>query len=106
MTSPSPARDAAYAALAAQAARTARRAIKDCARAYARAPQYLDAIVSGLSMVSPRRAVECLELLHRPPAWRFFGFGGEHPALNVRGALLYARYARAKARHNARRAAA
>lgn len=103
---PSPARDAAYAALREQAARTARREIKDCARRYKRTPQYLDAIVSGLSQLSEHRAVECLELLHRPPAWRFFGFGGEHPAINAQGALLYARYARAKARQSARRTAA
>lgn len=105
MTMPSPARDAASAALAVQAKCTARREIKSLAMVYARHPSFMDAIIAGLSQLSPRRAVECLDLLYRPPAWRFFGFGGEHPALNLRGAMLYARYARAKARQNARSAA-
>ena len=103
----SKARDAASAALAAQAQRTARREIKDRARAYALRPRELDAIMPKLSGVrSPHVLVIVLEGIHRPPDWRFFGFGGEVPALNVRGALLYARYARAKARQLARRAAA
>jgi hypothetical protein len=102
---PSPARDAAYAALRAQAVRTAWCAIKDRARAYALRPRDLEAIMAGLACLTPRRAVEYLEAIHRPPDWRWFGFGGEAPAINLRGAMLYCRYARAKARQLARRAA-
>jgi hypothetical protein len=97
---------AAYAALRAQAARTGHRVIKDCARAYARKPRELDAIRPGLFLLPPRRLVEALDVISFPPDWRWFGFGGEVPALNLRGAMLYSRYARAKARQNARRAAA
>jgi hypothetical protein len=101
----SPARDAAYAALRAQATRTALCAIKDCARMYALRPRDLDGIFPRLSERSPRNLAQVLETFCRPPDWRFFGVGGEIPALNLRGALLYARYARAKARQIARRAA-
>jgi hypothetical protein len=79
--------------------------IKAAAHHYALAPSYLDTIIAGLSQLSPRRAVGCLEAYRNPPAWRHFGFGGEYPAINLRGALLYARYARAKAHQIARRAA-
>jgi hypothetical protein len=104
---PSPARDAAYAALREQAKRSARREIKDCARAYALRPRHLDAIAKGLSGCTPLALVfELAERLIAPLPNRYFGFGGEHPAINLRGAMLYARYARAKARQLARRAAA
>jgi hypothetical protein len=100
---PSLARDAAYAALRAQAQRSARREIKSRAQYYAKYPSMLDTIIAGVSGLSPRRIVESLELLFRPPAWRFFGFGGEIPALNLHGAMLYARFARAKANQLSRR---
>ena len=102
----SPARDAACAALRAQAKRSACREIKDRARAYALRPRELDAIFQGLAGRSPHSLVKTLEIFRYPPDWRWFGFGGEVPALNMRAAMLYARYARAKARQLARRAAA
>jgi hypothetical protein len=103
---PSTAREAAYAALRTQAQRTARREIKDRARAYALRPRELDAIVSNLSAHQPKQMVQVLESIRFPSNWRWFGFGGEIPAINMRGAMLYARYARAKHRKLARRAAA
>jgi hypothetical protein len=102
----SSAREAASAALREQAQRTARREIKACAQAYALKPRDLEAIMPGLACLSLQRTVEFLQMIHRPPDWRFFGFGGEVPALNIRGAMLYARHARAKARQIARRSAA
>lgn len=101
----STARDRAIAALEAQARKSVRAEIKAAAHHYALAPHYLDTIIAGLAQLSPRRAVECLEALQNPPDWRWVGFGGEHPAINMHGAILYARYARAKARQVARRAA-
>jgi hypothetical protein len=102
----SPAREAAYAALRAQAVRSARDTIKDLVHEYALHPRYLDAIRVGLSDLTPGQLVRALEHICRPPDWRWFGFGGEIPALNLRGAMLYARFARAKAHQLARRAAA
>jgi hypothetical protein len=100
MNSHSPAMNRACAELEAQARKSTRAEIKHRARHYALAPAFLDTIISGLSGLSPRRVVECLEAYLDPPNWRHFGFGGEHPALSFRGALLYARYARAKSRQH------
>lgn len=89
----SPTREAAYAALRVRAWRTVRTMIKMRARAYAMRPRELDAtIMHGLSDLSPRRLVQSLL-----DTRRWLGFGGEVPALNLRGALLYSRFARAKA---------
>jgi hypothetical protein len=100
------AHDAAYAALEAQAALTIRRVVKDRARAYALRPRDLDAIAEGLSELSPWRLVQRLtNPLWVPGAYRWLGFGGEVQAINLRGAMLYARYSRAKKRQIARRTA-
>jgi hypothetical protein len=99
----SPARAAIYAELREQAKRSARREIKYLAHEYALHPRYLDAIRVGLSDLSPRQLVWAMQRICFPPDWRFFGFGGELPALNLRGAMLYSRYARAKANQLARR---
>jgi hypothetical protein len=102
----SKAMERACAALQAQAARTARALIKDRARAYALSPRELDAISPDLSSWRPWLLVERLKFLMIPPSvppsvlphhYRHFGFGGEVPAINLRGAMLYSRYARAKA---------
>jgi hypothetical protein len=93
---PSVAYDATCDAVRAQAARTARRVIKERARAYALRPRDLDAI-------SPASLVRAITQVGDPEWRRWFGFGGEIPALNLRGAMLYARYARAKAHQIARR---
>ena len=69
------------------------------ARAYEQWPRDLDAIALGLFGLSPRNLVVGLSLLrgvsHATKA-RWFGFGGEVPAFNLRAAMLYARYSRAK----------
>lgn len=103
---PSPARDAAYAALATQARKTAVREIKWRARAYALRPRELDAIAEDLSGLPPKHLVTALAYIARNPMnrVRHFGFGGEIPAINLRGAMLCARYSRAKAHRIARRA--
>jgi hypothetical protein len=62
---PSPARDAAYAALRAQAQRTASREIKDRARFYALHPRDLELIIPGLATLTPKRMVQILEALVR-----------------------------------------
>ena len=93
---------AAHTALKAQARRTALAVIKDRARRYAVAQCSLDAIVEGLSMLNPRGMVTALKNIRLRPT-RFSGFGGEVPAINLRAAMLYARYLRAKAAQLAKR---
>jgi hypothetical protein len=79
---------------AAAARRTAVIATKERARAYAIRPRELDAIEDGLSGLSPKIMVSYLRTMH-PDASRWFGFGAESSAINLRGAMLYARYSRA-----------
>jgi hypothetical protein len=99
------ARASAHAAIRAKASRTARAMIKERARDYALRPRELDAFGDGLSRLSPRTIVWCLNRIrHQVPQARWFGYGGEVPAINLCGALLYARYSRAIASRNARRA--
>lgn len=100
---PSSAVAAAHAALKAQARRTAHAMIKDSARRYALRPHLLDAIDDRLSALLPGALVQRLAK-HPIPLWRHFGTGGEIPAINIRGARLYARWSRAIASRNARRA--
>ncbi len=74
------------------------------ARAYALRPIDLDAICSGLSGLSPSKLVKMLgNIAYLHP--RFAGFGGEVPAINIKAAAVYARYARAKQFQIRRRAA-
>lgn len=95
---------AAHAALEAEGRATARAAIKMRARAYALEPRQLDAINPLLFSFSPAKLVLALQVVvTSPPRW--FGNGSEVPAINLRAAMLYARYERAKARRNAQRAA-
>lgn len=102
----SAARDAAYAALRAQAKTTALREIKRRARSYAKRPRELDAFGSDLLDLSPKRLVPALESIARKPdIYRWFGFGGEVQAINLRAARIYARHRRAKEHQLARRAA-
>jgi hypothetical protein len=97
---PSPATAAVHAALEAQARKTARAMIKERARAYALRPRELDAIAEGLFKLFPCDLVTSLSQINAVAlirGTRWFGFGGEVPAINLRGAMLYARYSRAKA---------
>lgn len=98
----SPARDAVHAAIIAQAGRTSRAMIKQRARAYTLRPRELDSLEDGLSSLCPRVLVWTLAIastaMSALPPRRHFGFGGEVPAICLRGAMLYARFARAKAR--------
>ena len=104
-----PAMNAAHAAIEAWARRTAIRAIKYRAHLYALHPRELDAIADGLSGVTPRELVASLRsislLIWADLCPKRIGFGAEVPAINLRGASLYARYLRAKARQVAGRAA-
>lgn len=99
----------ARAELEAQAIRTARAVIKGRARAYALKPRDLDAIAQGLFNLSPRDLVVCLGRLigimriSKQPRWA--GFGGEIQAINLRGAMIYARWSRRIANRIARRSA-
>ncbi|MEJ0095732.1 MAG: hypothetical protein WDN46_20690 [Methylocella sp.] len=77
-----------------QAARTARSLIKCRARTYAGRPIDLDAIVPGLSSAPPEILISVgADLLqverHAPRRW--FGFGGETPAINARALVLLGR---------------
>ena len=98
---PSPAMARAVARITEAAKRAAVIAIKDRARAYAQQPRHLDAIIEGLSSFSPKPMVQILSIIRRnsytfgPQKYRHVGFGGEVPAINLRGAMLYARYSRA-----------
>jgi hypothetical protein len=103
---PSLARAAVSADMKAQVAITVRALIKDIARDYSRDPRSLDTIAHGLSDFPPKHLVTALAYLIRTQAARrHMGFGGEVPAINLRGAMLYARYSRAKAHQIAGRAA-
>ena len=84
--------DAACDELKAQAARTVRRVIKDRARAYALRPRDLEALADGLIDLSPRDLTTALSLIGA--VYKMRGLA----AINLPGALLYARYLRAKAR--------
>jgi hypothetical protein len=103
---PSPATAAVHAALEAQARKTARTMIKMRARAYALRPRELDAIAEGLFNLFPSDLVTSLSQISAVAFMRgsrSFGFGGEVPAINLRGAALYARFARATANQLSRR---
>jgi hypothetical protein len=98
---------AVHNALHAQAAITARAMIKMTAAAYRLEPRYLDFIAEGLSDLSPRDLITGLKQMNAVAIMRGkrrFGFGGEVPVFNFRGAMLYARYLRAKRHKNRRRA--
>ena len=82
------------AALAAAARRCARETIKRRARAYAAEPADLEAIAPGLSAAAPEELIAAgAALLRREAAApaRWFGFGGEAPALNARALILLGR---------------
>lgn len=98
---PSPAYARACKAIEAEARATGRAVIKMRARAYALRPRDLDAIADGLFNLCPRDLVAALRQINAVGVMRgrrWFGFGGEVQAINLRGAMLYARYARAKER--------
>lgn len=101
---PSLAYAAACRALEIEAARTARAVIKARARIYALEPRQLDAIAEGLFACSPRDLVTALKQISVVVTMRrrWVGFGGEIQAINLKGSMLYARYARAKANQIAR----
>jgi hypothetical protein len=80
-------------ALEAQARKTALSMIKERARDYAREPEQLDAIYPGLAKCLPSRRIEFLKTI-RAPLWRYKGLGGEVQAINLRGAMVYARASR------------
>jgi hypothetical protein len=93
-------------ALAAQAASTARDTIKVRARVYALKPRQLEAIAEGMSRLPPRALVTALQQIDaiaKMRGTRWFGQGGEIPAINFRGAMWYARHSRAKQRQLAAR---
>ncbi len=82
------------AALAAQAQRTACQMIKRRARAYAHRPGELDAIAPDLSTAAPEALIAVGANLLDGEAGaprRWFGFGGEVPALNARALVLLGR---------------
>jgi hypothetical protein len=93
-----------HAALEAETRATARAVIKMRARAYVLRPGDLDALCKGFCGLWPGSLVDVLKHMKAHPQ-RYFGFGGEVLAINLRGAMLYARYSRAKKRQIARRTA-
>jgi hypothetical protein len=103
---PSLARAGISADMKAQVAITVRDLIKDIARDYARQPRTLDTIADGLFGLPPHHLVTAIAYLARTQApYRHMGFGGEIPAINLKGAMLYARHARYTAHRVAGRAA-
>jgi hypothetical protein len=92
-----------HAAIEAEARATAAAAIKMRAHLYALHPNELNAIVAGLSYLPPQRMVQHLVNTRRFRSERWFGTGGQIPAIAIRGAMLYARYLRAKAHQAAGR---
>lgn len=84
-------------ALKIQARRTARAIIKHRARAYALRPCDLDAITPGLSEAAPGTLIavgaDLLRLEASAPR-RWFGLGGDVPALNARALMLLGRLLR------------
>ena len=92
-------------ALEAEANATARAVVKMRARAFALKPRDLDAIAKGMFNLSPRDLVTSLRQIGAVMKMRRGGFGGEVLVVNLRGAMLYARYSRAKAHQIAGRAA-
>lgn len=78
----------------AQAKRAVRLAVKDRARAYAMHPRDLDALCIGFSALYPKQLVNALSEKEWVTGYRWFGFGGEVPVINLRGAMLYARWSR------------
>jgi hypothetical protein len=82
-----------HAALAAEARASAFMMVKDRARAYRRTPRELDALFPGLRELHPGMQFLALRSL-LPTAQRWFGFGGEVPAINLRAAMVYARWLR------------
>lgn len=93
--------EATQTALRAQVMKTARAMIKARARAYALQPLTLDAIEKGLSDLPPKHLATAIAYIRTQPT-RWTGFGGEVYAINLRGAALYARFARAVASRSAR----
>jgi len=84
-----------------QARRTAIFLIKCRARAYARAPLSLENLFPGLSCAPPDVMIAIAEHLlqvERQTMRRWFGFGGETPALNAQAVLLLGRSLRRAAR--------
>lgn len=82
------------AAFRAEARRTALLMIKRRARTYARRPSDLDVLAPGLSAAAPDALIAFgADLLRREAAApaRWFGFGGEVPALNARALMLLGR---------------
>jgi hypothetical protein len=95
---------AAHAAIEAAARRTAAFMIKWRARHFMLIPADLDDISKGLSFLPPKAMLAELRYLSEIlPPHRWFGFGGEVPAINLHAANLYARLLRAKAAQLANR---
>ena len=91
-----------HAAIEAEAIATARAVVKYRARMYALQPRQLDTITDDLSSLPPRILVASLSVIKMYPHRLD---GAEVSSTNLRGAMLYARYLRAKERQIARRAA-
>ncbi|MCI0466583.1 MAG: hypothetical protein L0Y57_06200 [Beijerinckiaceae bacterium] len=81
--------------------RAIQREIKAVARRYALCPSLLDGICANLSLLSPAATVEATKAALGDQCalpHRWLGLGVEVQFLNLRGAMLYARYLRAKNR--------
>lgn len=82
------------AALHAQARRLAAYLVKHRARAYSRRPMTLETLCPGLSCAAPDSMIAIAKDLlarERQTPRRWFGFGGETPALNAHAVLLLGR---------------
>lgn len=70
------------------------RLVKDRARAFLRRPSSLDLVFPGLSVATADTMIAVARRLletERQTLRRWFGFGGEIPALNARAVLVVAR---------------
>ena len=88
------AEDHALEALRAQARRSVAHQTKRLAHEFARRPMRLERLYPGLAAAKPATLIAIAEHLlekQRRAPQRWFGFGGEVPALNAKAALLYGR---------------
>jgi hypothetical protein len=84
----------AEAMLRTQAIRTAVTLIKNRARTFAKSPMLLETVRPGLASTMPETVIAVardLVMTHRDSPCRWFGAGGEIPAVSVKAVLLFGR---------------
>ena len=85
---------AAFDAIERDARRAVIVAIKTRARKYIIRPEFLDTALGFIPVSYADVLTTAKRKLRELQPTRYFGFGGEVPAINLRAAILFARYAR------------